>query len=131
MLTLQDIADRVGITFDEAGYLYAIRALPEAIKVGGRYLFREQDVAKYVKYLTARSKCRAKGINPDSPQGPPPPVYSTAGAPRFDPRLVVANKREAKRQKKSRTLRAGSAPIGRQPKVKLPEAASKTNKVEG
>jgi hypothetical protein len=81
--------------------------------------------------LLARNKCRARGIDPDGPQGPAPPVYSTAGKPRFDPRLVVAAEREAERQKRSRTLAAGSAAIEPQEQVTMPEATSKTRKVEG
>jgi hypothetical protein len=131
MLTLQDIQKRLGIDEEQAAYLHAIAFLPEPVVVGGRHLFREQDVAKLVKYLKARSKCRARGVDPDSPLGPSIPIYSTAGKPRFDPRLAAANEREAERQKKSRTLRAGSAPIGKQPQVKLPKVVSKTNKVDG
>jgi hypothetical protein len=131
MLTAQDIAKRLDLDLDTIGFLYAKRVLPEGVKVGGKIRFREQDIRKFEKYLLARNKCRARGIDPDGPQGPAPPVYSTAGKPRFDPRLVVANEREAERQNRSRTLAAGSEAIGPQQHVALPEATSKARKVEG
>ena len=111
MLTAKDIAKRLGIDLDEVGYLYAIRFLPEGIKVGDEIRFREHDIEKLVRYLKARSKCRLRGIDPDSPRGPSIPIYSTAGGPRFDPRLEAAAERERERRSKSRTLKAGSEAI--------------------
>jgi hypothetical protein len=131
MLTAQDICKRLDLTLDQVGFLYAKRILPEGIKVGGVIRFREHDIRKFENYLRKRHECRHRGIDPDGPKAPAPPIYSTAGKPRFDPRLVVANEREAKRQSKSRTLAAGSKPIGPQERVALPEAASKSTKVEG
>ena len=130
MLTRKDLEKRFGLDDEAVSFLYAKRVLPEGVKVGGVIRFREHDIRKFEKYLKARSKCRALGIDPDSAEGPPPPIYSTAGKPRFDPRLVIANEQEAERQKKSRTLAAGSAAIGPQTKVTLPEVKS-VKKVEG
>jgi hypothetical protein len=131
MLTRKDIEKRLGMTDEEVSFLYAKRVLPEGVKVGGVIRFRENDIRKFERYLIARGKCRARGIDPDGVNGPAPPVYSTAGKPRFDPRLVMENEREAERQSKSKTLAAGSQPIGPQEQVAMPEAASKPNKVEG
>jgi hypothetical protein len=121
MLTANDIAKRLDLTLEQVGFLYAHRILPDGIEVGGVVRFRENDIAKFVKYLRARTKCRERGIDPDGVQGPSPPVYSTAGKPRFDPRLAIANERESKRQKRSRTLANGSLPIGKQERIALPE----------
>jgi hypothetical protein len=131
MLTAKDICKRFDLSLEQVGFLYAKRILPEGVKVGGVIRFREQDIRKFERYLRKRHECRHLGINPDGPKGPAPPIYSTAGKPRFDPRLVVANEREAKRQAKSRTLAAGSEKIGPQQQVELPEVASKNTKVEG
>jgi hypothetical protein len=131
MLTAQDICKRLDMSIEQVGYLYAVRVLPEGVKVGGEIRFREQDIAKFERYLRRRHKCRHLGIDPDGPKGPAPPVYSTGGKPRFDPRLARANEHEVKRQKRSRTLRAGSEPIEPQPQVEIPEPTSKPNKVEG
>jgi hypothetical protein len=116
---------------DEIGYMHAKRILPEPIRVGGECRWREQDIRKFERYLKARMRCRERGIDPDGPTGPAPPIYSTAEKPRFDPRLVVAAEREAERQKRSRTLAAGSAAIEPQEQVTMPEATAKPNKVEG
>ena len=130
MLTAQDICKRLDLTLEQVGFMYAKRVLPEGIKVGGVIRFRESDIRKFERYLVARSKCRAKGIDPDGARGPSPPIYSTAGGPRFDPRLVTAKEQERKRRAKSRTLAAGSAPIAAEKQVALPELPA-TERVEG
>jgi hypothetical protein len=131
MLTAQDIAKKLQMPLEEVAFMYAKRILPDGIKVGGVVRFRERDIKKFYRYLLKRNECRQRGINPDGPQGPAPPVYSTAGKPRFDPRLVTANQREAERQSKSKTLAAGTEPIGPQQQVELPEVPNKNTKVEG
>jgi hypothetical protein len=131
MLTAKDICKRFDLTLEQVGVLYAKRVLPEGVKVGGAVRFRENDIRKFENYLRKRRRCRECGIDPDSERGPAPPVYSTAGKPRFDPRLAIANEREAKRQTKSRTLARGSKPIKPQEPVTLPEVANESNKVEG
>lgn len=130
MLTAKDLCKRFKLELDQIGYLYAKRVLPEGVSVGGKIRFREQDIRKFEKYLLARNHCRDRGVDPDGVNGPAPPVYSTAGKPRFDPRLVVANEREAERQKRSRTLASGSVPIGEQPSVTMPEVNTKTKAAE-
>jgi len=129
MLTARDISKRLDLTLEQVGYLYAIRALPDGIKVGGVVRFREHDIRKFEKYLKRRHVCRERGIDPDGVRGPAPPVYSTAGKSRFDPRLATENERERERQSKSRTLAAGTAPIARQEPVEMPDVAPKP--VEG
>src|SRR5688500_18545976 len=131
MLTAQDLCKRLDLDLDSIGFMYAKRILPEGVMVGGVVRFREHDIRRFEKYLRARVACRARGVNPDGPKGPAPPVYSTAGGPRFDPRLVVAAEQERERQSKSRTLAAGSVPIGQQEQITLPEPANKQTKVEG
>jgi hypothetical protein len=121
MLTAKDICKRLDLTLDQVGFLYARRVLPDGVKVGGVVRFRENDIRKFERYLLARRKCRDRGIDPDSTQGPSPPVYSTAGKPRFDPRLVVAEEREAERQKRSRTLAKGTQPVQPQERIELTE----------
>ena len=125
MLDAKDVAKRIGLDLKEVAYLHAKRILPEPVRVGGRCRWREQDIRKFVAYLKKRSRCRERGIHPDSARGPSVPVYSTVGGPRFDPRLVVAAEQEAERQKRSRTLAAGSVAIGPQEHVTLPEPATK------
>ncbi len=131
MLTAQDICKRLDLTLEQVGFLYAKSVLPEGVKVGDCVRFREHDIRKFEKYLRKRHECRHRGIDPDGPRGPAPPIYSTAGNPRFDPRLVTANEIEANRQSKSRTLAAGSTPIKPQQRVELPESADRKARNEG
>lgn len=128
MLTAKDLCKRLDLTIEQIGFLYAKRILPDGIKIGGEVRFRETDVRKFERYLRKRHECRARGIDPDSARGPAPPVYSTTGKPRTDPRLIVANEREAARQAKSRTLAAGSDPIETPSKVVMPEAIERSRK---
>ncbi len=130
MLTAKDIAKRLDMDLDAVAFLYAKRILPDGICIGGVVHFREQDIKKFEKYLRRRAACRVRGIDPDSMRGPSPGVYSTGGRPRFDPRLVIANELEAERQKRSRTLAAGTTPIEKQEKIELPEVASKQAEVK-
>lgn len=125
MLTPHDLCKRFSLTLDEIATLYAKRVLPDGIAIGGTIRFRESDIRKFERYLKARRRCRDRGVDPDSPRGVAPPVYSTGGKPRFDPRLVVANESEAERQQRSRTLRAGSERIAPQSPVVLPEPSGK------
>lgn len=131
MLTAKDICKRLDLTIEQVGYLYAIRALPDGIKVGGVIRFREHDIKKFERYMKARHACRARDIDPDSVRGPAPPVYSTAGKPRFDPRLATENENERERQSRSRTLAAGTTPIAKVKPVEIPDVADKSTKVEG
>lgn len=129
MLTAQDICKRLSLTLDQVGFLYVKDVLPEGIKVGGVIRFRESDIKKFERYLLARGKCRDRGIDPDSARGPAVPIYSTAGKPRFDPRLVTANEQERERRAKSKTLAAGSTPLPAEKPVAMPELS--TERVEG
>lgn len=122
MLTAEDLCKRFDLTLEQIGFIYAKRILPDGIKIGGTVRFREHDIRKFEKYLRRRQACRDRGIDPDGLRGPAPPVYSTAGKARFDPRLVVENERERERQSKSRTLAAGTTPIEKQEPVEMPEA---------
>ena len=131
MLTPRDIGKRLRLTLDQVAFLYGMRILPDGVKIGGVVRFRENDIRKFERYLLARRNCRERGIDPDSKRGPAPPVYSTAGKARFDPRLVIANEREAERQKHSRTLSSGSAAIGPQQHIALPEPSDSKAKAEG
>lgn len=129
MINKHQFAETLGIDLDLLCRLHAIKSLPEPIKVGDDHLWREEDVELYVDYLRDRSECRERGMDPDSVDGPPVPIYSTAGKPRFDPRLVVAQEQENKRREKSRTLRAGTKAIVVESSVVLPELPTE-NKVE-
>lgn len=122
MINKYQLAERItGGDVELVAKLHAIRALPEPIKVGDDWLWREEDVETFCNYLIERHEAREEGIDPDSVDGPAPPVYSTAGDARFDPRLVIAQEQENRRREKSRTLRAGTKAIVVETAVVLPE----------
>ena len=122
MLNKRDLCKILHVDINAIAYMHAKRILPEPIRLGRELVWREQDITKFKQYLRRRSRCRLKGIDPDSAQGPAVPIYSTVGPERFDPRLVVAAEQERKRRKRSRTLAAGTQPIAKPERVELPEA---------
>jgi hypothetical protein len=130
MLNRKDFMKRYSLTLDELGHMYAKRLIPEPLKIGSEYYWRETDIRRWDRYLRKRIQCRAKGIDPNSPQGPAPPVYST-GIQVNDVRAIVAREQERKRREKSKTLQAGTSPIAPQDVPTLPEPTQVDSTVEG
>jgi hypothetical protein len=120
MFNRHDFMKRYGLTPELLGHMYAKRVIPEPLKIGEEFYWREVDIRRFDKYLLARAKCRERGINPDSPRGPAPPVYST-GCDVRDIRAIVASQQERKRRTRSKTLRAATEPIEQEQVPALPE----------
>jgi hypothetical protein len=130
MLNRKDFMKRYSLTLDQLGHLYAKRLIPEPLKIGSEFYWRETDIRRWDAYLKKRAKCRARGIDPNSPQGPAPPVYST-GVLANDVRVIVAREAERERRAKSKTLAAASKPIASEQLPTLPELKDSKARAEG
>lgn len=119
MLNVSDLMARYEVPRVTLANWYARRVLPDAITIGGELHWREEDIELFDNYLALRQQCREEGIDPDSADGPAPPIYST-GCESIDPRKIVARIRERERRQKSKTLAAGSPSIPAQSPVELP-----------
>ncbi len=128
MLNKNDLVKILHVDIRAIAYMHSKKILPEPIRLDGECYWREQDIKLFARYLRRRSHCRLKGINPDSPEGPGVPVYSTIGPERFDPRQVVAAERELERRKRSRTLASGTRPIAQPERLEIPEAKAKVER---
>ena len=93
--------------------------------VGGDPRWREDDVEAFDDYLRARREYEDNGGDPNSPDGPSPPVYST-GCEVFDAREATARSAERERRQRCKTLAAGNKPIAAESPVELPDVATKT-----
>lgn len=120
MLTAHDLVKRYHVTLKDIGEWYARRILPEAVRIGGKLRFREEDIDLFEEYLRARLECKEAGIDPDGPDGPAPPVYST-GCAAFDPREAMARIRERDRHERSKTLAASAAPMPVEQPIAMPK----------
>jgi hypothetical protein len=129
MLNRNDFCRRYRLSIDQLGELYARKLIPEPIKLGGEFYWRETDIRRWDSYLKKRAKCRARGIDPDSERGPGLPVYST-GIQVNDIRNIVAREHERKRRAKSKTLQAATEPIAPQAVPALPERSETKAKAE-
>ena len=96
MLTVDDLMERYQVPRERIATWYARRILPEAIRVGAEFRWREDDIELFEEFLQARGDCMDAGGDPNGPGGPAPPVYST-GVPAFDPREAMARMRERER----------------------------------
>jgi hypothetical protein len=128
MINRKDFMKRYCLSLDELGTMYAKRLIPEPLKLGDEFYWRETDVRRWEGYLKKRAKCRARGIDPNSPLGPAPPVYST-GIQVNDVRAIVAREAERERRAKSKTLRAATEPIAPQQVPTLPDSSGTKSKV--
>jgi hypothetical protein len=103
MFTVSDLATHYSVDERTVCLWYARRVLPEPVKVNDQFRWREDDITLFDEYLRQRAECRADGLDPDSPDGPAPPVYSQ-GLPTVDPRECMAQVREQERQERSKVL---------------------------
>jgi hypothetical protein len=127
MLTVKDLMARYEVPRETIANWYARRVLPDAIRVGGEMRWRVEDIELFEDFLRARHDYRDNGGDPDGPNGPAPPVYST-GCKTFDSRAAVARMEERERQARSKTLAAGTKPIPAEQPVTMPEPSQQDAK---
>lgn len=123
MLTVKDLMKEFQVTRRTIANWYAKRIIPEPVKIGGVLRWREEDIEAWLEYLQERRSFRDVGGDPDSPEGPGTPVYST-GIATLDPRAIAASLRERDRRGKSKTLAAGAEPTKTESMPQLPEPAA-------
>ena len=104
MLTANDLADRPTVNRQTICKWHRSGVLPAAISIGRTLRWRDEDIVEWENFLQARVEARRDGIDPDSPEGPAPPVYST-GCESFDGRKVKAQREETERRAQSRARR--------------------------
>jgi hypothetical protein len=129
MLNRKDFMKRYQLSVEELGVMYSQRLIPEPLKIGKEFYWRECDIRTWDRYLKKRIKCRERGIDPNSKDGPAPPVYST-GIQVADVRAIYASQQERERRAKSKTLQAATKPIELQQVPTLPEPTTKKAKSE-
>jgi hypothetical protein len=129
MFNRKDFCKKYHLTLEQLGLMYAKRLIPEPLKIGGEFYWRETDIRRWDAYLKKRAKCRARGVDPNGPQGPGVPVYST-GCQVTDVRAIVAGQQERERRTRSKTLRAATKPIKPQQVPSLPEPREASARAE-
>ena len=98
MFTATDLAGRYSVHVKTIYKWSRSGILPAPVEIRENVLrWREQDIALWEDYLAARVSAKSAGIDPNSPEGPAPPVYST-GCRSFDARQQVAQQKEKQRR---------------------------------